>query len=230
MITTPEQYQAHLHLIQNINPPQFFPMNSLENEKLYNIDLDKRIIEAPEFLSVLEDHSSEIVYFLVDRFYDYMDLATMACLIEYVNAAGETGAYAVPFYDVQTYKTEKKMIIPWCINGQVTAAAGIVKFQVFFYSIDSYPVLDDQNQATGKYEYRYNYRLNTQIAESKVLHGMSLSSLLDIKAPEQWPGVQGEPTSNIPTNPTPEDIWLALNEKIEQLRQWKTTPTTWVIL
>jgi hypothetical protein len=34
----------------------------------------------------------------------------------------------------------------------------------------------------------------------------------------------------LPENPKPEDIWLALNEKIEQLRQWKTAPTTWVIL
>jgi hypothetical protein len=65
----------------------------------------------------LEDHSSEIIYFKIDRFYDYMDLSTTACLIEYVNAKKETGLYAVPFYDIMSFQNEDKMLIPWCING-----------------------------------------------------------------------------------------------------------------
>jgi hypothetical protein len=89
----------------------------VEHEKIYNIDLNTRKVEEPKFISVIEDHASEVIYFSVDRFFDYMDLATMTCLIEYINAKGEKGIYAVPFYDIQTLRDEGKMLLPWVING-----------------------------------------------------------------------------------------------------------------
>jgi hypothetical protein len=59
---------------------------------------------------------------------------------------------------------------------------------------------------------------------------MKLSDLLEVAAPEQWPGIEGEDKPSIPENAKPEDIWLALNQKIQQVAQWQVTPTSWTIL
>jgi hypothetical protein len=76
---------------------------------------------APTFLSVERDHNAETIYFLVNRYYGYKDLATTSCVIEYINAAGEGGFYIVPFYDVTSYQGfigedgqnyEDKMLVP----------------------------------------------------------------------------------------------------------------------
>jgi hypothetical protein len=50
---------------------------------VYDIDLDTREITAPKFLGVLKDHSSETIYFRINRFHDFMDLANVACIIQY---------------------------------------------------------------------------------------------------------------------------------------------------
>ena len=235
MITTPEQYKSNLHLIQNFHAPQFFPLNAAANEKIYEVDLNNRKIEEPPYIGVIEDHAAEVIYFAVPRFYDYMDLATMTCLIEYVNAKGEPGIYAVPFYDIHTLadkedNTKSKMIVPWVINSQITAAEGIIQFQMVFYNIKVSAVEDENGIPANKYEYAFDYLLSTQPAKTKVLLGMKLTDLLNVVAPEKWPGIEGEEAPVLPENPTPEDVWLALNQKIQQVAQWQVTPTTWITL
>jgi hypothetical protein len=42
----------------------------------------------------------------------------------------------VPFYDVETLGNEKKVIIPWCIQGAATEKEGTVKFAICFYSVN----------------------------------------------------------------------------------------------
>ena len=211
MITTPEQYKEHLHLLKDQNAPSHAILNP--DEKIYKIDLDTRTIETPEFLSVLEDHRSEVIYFEVDRFFDYMDLAQMACVIQYINAAGKAGLYAVPFYDINTLAAQDKMILPWNISGLVTEAAGTIQFSFFFYSIE-------QKFIENKYEYQYNYRLNTQVAKSKILNGFTVSSLLEKELK----------TDNLPPNNYPEiDAWAHLNERLSRVENWQTH-VYWTIL
>jgi hypothetical protein len=50
MITTAEQYNANLHLINNINPPTYATLPDANN--IYNIDVHTREIDSPKFLSV----------------------------------------------------------------------------------------------------------------------------------------------------------------------------------
>jgi hypothetical protein len=80
-----------------------------------------------------------------------------------------------------------------------------------FYNIKVNAVEDEDGVPVNKYEYAFNYLLSTQTAKTKVLFGMKLTDLLDVAAPEQWPGIEGEETPVLPENPTPEDVWLALN-------------------
>ena len=162
MITTPEEYYAQLHLIQTQNPPKLAILPTAE--KTYDINLDIREINSPKFLSIEHDHQSETIYFKIDRFYDYMDLATTACIIQYINAKGEPRIYAVPFYDITTCAEESKMLFPWCIDGGATAAAGKVEYSIRFYKLDK----------EGK---NFIYNLNTKTTSSEVLYGMNVQEL-----------------------------------------------------
>lgn len=102
MITTAEEYQKYLWQLQSNNKPVSAILLP-SDENIYEINLNTREINAPEFLSVRKDHAAETVYFLVDRFYDNMDLSQATCIIQYKNAAGEEHVFPVPFYDVTTF-------------------------------------------------------------------------------------------------------------------------------
>jgi hypothetical protein len=97
------------------------------NENVYQIDLNTREIAAPEFLSVAQDHNSEVIWFKVDRFYDDFDLYNCACLIQYTNALKEDClSYSIP--KVLDDNNHNELYIPWLIAGPATKAAGSVTF------------------------------------------------------------------------------------------------------
>lgn len=169
MITSPEDYLKHLYELQNNNFPTYQPLLPTD-ETIYEIDLNKRTVEAPKFLGVSLDHRAETIYFKFDRYYDNMDLTTTVCLIQYVNknAKNEDGtpskgrAYLVPFYDITHFKGEDKVLIPWNVGGHATSVAGPVEFAIKFY------LLNDDKQT-------YSYNLNTTIATTEVLVGMNVN-------------------------------------------------------
>ena len=168
MITTPEEYLAKWYQIQDNNLPTIALLLP-SDETIYNVDLNSRKIEAPEFLSTETDHFAETIYFKVDRYFDNMDLTKTVCIIQYendgaVNANGEPAggfAYLVPFYDITHFEEENKILIPWAIGGPATAAAGNVTFAMRFYKFNA--------EGTS-----LTYNLNTLPATSKVLHGMNV--------------------------------------------------------
>ena len=170
MITTAEQYNANLHLINNINPPTYATLPTADN--IYNIDVNTREIDAPRFLAVEKDNISETIYFIIDRYADYMDLATTSCIITYTNAAGKSRIYTVPFYDIYSYASEKKIILPWCLDIGVAEAPGEVEFAIQFFKVGE--VL---NPETNGMEKVVQYSLNTLPAKSKVLVGMTVKEL-----------------------------------------------------
>ena len=131
------------------------------DERVFNVNLESKEIDSPEFLSVEYDHNSETVYFLVDRYFDSMDLSQTACVIQYINANGEGRLYTVPFYDVETHHRDDKMLVPWCIEGEATKAAGDVTYSLRFFRVDE----------SGQY---ITFMLNTLPAVSKVLYGFNV--------------------------------------------------------
>lgn len=159
-----QDYLSHLYIIQSQNPPSLvlFP----ETKRIYDIDLDSRIINSPKFLSVSKDHKAETIYFRIDRFHGYMDLSNTTCVIQYITPDGKAHIYSVPFYDVTTERIHNKMIFPWCVDGAATSQQGTVQYSIRFYRIE------EDNQ-----EYKLIYNLNTQITEGKVLQGMQVSEL-----------------------------------------------------
>ena len=125
----------------------------------YLSKLNTRRCEAPSHLSVTDDHQAEILFFEVDRYFDKQDLASLTCVISYVNASGEYYVYAVPCMDTITKRDENKIIIPWVIDSDVTWGAGTVRFAFKFYEI---------NPATLE----YTYALSTTATTTKVLEGL----------------------------------------------------------
>lgn len=161
MQTISTEYWRNLYRIQQDHNLPSLALLIPSTENIYELNLNTRVITPPEFLSNYTDHGAEVLYFKCDRFYDYMDLANCAIVIQYKNAKGESRLYAVPFVDVATCSLENKMLIPWCVDGNVTAQAGEVTFSIRFYKID----------INGT---ELIYSLSTLPAKSKVLETMNV--------------------------------------------------------
>lgn len=136
------------------------------SQKLYEVDLSTRTISGPETLSVQSDHYAETVYFIMDRYYDHMDLAQTNCVVQYVSN-GESYIYAVPFCDITTY--EGKMIIPWTISLSATKNSGNIKYFIKFYLLEK----GDNNKAN------IIYSLNTLPANSQILTTLSQDDFIE---------------------------------------------------
>lgn len=163
MVTNPAEYAKLLAKIQDQNPPTTALLVP-RSEKLIPVDLDTRLIVAPEYLSVATDHRAETVFFVLDRFHDNVDLATMNCIIEFVSMDKngrnkKSGLFAAPFVDKDTLVKEQKIIVPWLIEGLAARQSGTVTYSLKFFQVS-----EDDNT-------KFNYVLNTQPAESKILEG-----------------------------------------------------------
>lgn len=173
MITSSEEYKQHLYIIQDTNFPKLVAADIPENEAKLIIDLNTRQVSAPEFLSVQKDHNAETLYFIVDRYYDNVDLATMSCIVQYQNASRNKSnsgyIYAVPQYYLIAPEGKQKLIFPWVIEGPATAYSGVVTFSVRFYRISG-----EYNDNIENSTLEYEYLLNTLSAKSKVLEGMDV--------------------------------------------------------
>lgn len=167
MTTDSQEYLNLLYEIQDENKPSLAVLLP-GTEKIYKVDLAARQIEAPEYLSVQDDHRSEVVYFRCPRYFDTIDLSQLVCIVQYINAAGEGRVYAVPYYDVDTLSDTNEMLFPWAIEGEATKAAGDVQYSIRFFLLE-------KNVINKK----LLYNLSTVAATSKVLVGIDVD-------PKDW--------------------------------------------
>lgn len=154
-------YKNLLAKIKNAAIQTTTTVNMPSDKQFYEIDLSSRTINGPATISVQGEHYAETVYFLVDRFYDNMDLAQTNCVVNYV-IGDNSYVYAVPFCDVRSY--DGKIIIPWTISMSATQESGTIRYFVRFYLLDN-----DENEE----EPEYIYSLNTQPASSRILTTLS---------------------------------------------------------
>lgn len=180
MIVSSAEYLAALHQIQDKNRPHqliYIP----KDKPIYEVNLNERSVAAPDVLSVEYDHNSSSVFFIVDRFYENIDLSTMTCIIQYKNANPNTKnsgyIYAVPFYDITTFSQQDKMVFSWDIEGPATAYKGKVEFSIKFYRTSKNIIVNNENETEEVIA--YDYILNTMPAFSKVLEGMNIYEASD---------------------------------------------------
>ena len=156
MITGSAEYKAYLATMANsYNPPNIL-IRIPASEPIYKIDLSSRVIEAPKMLGVEADHEAELIYFMVDRYFDSVDLAQCVCAIQFRNAHQEEYMYIVPAYD--TLSSPGKLIFAWNIQSPVTKYGGNVEFSFKFFKID---------KTSGE----LLYELNTLVCRTRVLVG-----------------------------------------------------------
>lgn len=162
--TTQYEYFANLDILQNVNQPSYALLPAAE--KIYDIDVEDRLINNRNITLVEKDHKSKTLYFSIDRYVDYMDLAQTKCIIQY-NTTDEEGKvrtrfYPVPFYDVYTKVEEGKIIFPWNLDYNVTKTAGSVPFNIRFFKVGTR--ITEDNAA----EHILTYNLNIQPSWVKV--------------------------------------------------------------
>lgn len=129
------------------------------DEQVYNINLNTREVETPEYLSILEDHNAEVIWFKADRFYDDVDLFGATCWIQYKNADGESYV-TVTLPKVIAESDHDKLYIPWPITNSVAKATGNVSFSFKFFKIGE--------------DKRVYFSLHTKPAVSKILLGLDV--------------------------------------------------------
>lgn len=156
MITGSEEYKLFLASIANSYNPPTMRMRVPTDEPVYKIDLNSRVVQAPDKLGVEADHEADLIYFEMDRFFDSVDLSTCIGMVQFRNAKKEEYYYVIPYYDVDSIRG--KIIFAWDIQSPVTKYGGVVEFSFKFFRV---------SPASGE----LLYELNTMVAKSRVLVG-----------------------------------------------------------
>lgn len=166
----PKSYEDLLTELQNNTKSPLLIHLTPQEHQIHEIDLETRTINVPQFLSVRFDHNAEVICFKCPRYFEGVDLADMICVIQYINAEGDSGLYWVPYYDIdhpdideETGVSTPTLLIPWAIGGLATIAAGKVQFSVRFYRIE---------EETKK----FLFNLSTKPAVGEILFGLDLPS------------------------------------------------------
>lgn len=114
-------------------------------EEPFKIDLNTRNIEIPQSFakcaSVQSDQLAETIIFVVDRYFDYMDLANTHIYVQWTIPENKktgvqeyNGATQIEMIDLET--ESGKIKFAWPLNDQITAVPGSVKFSVRFFRLD----------------------------------------------------------------------------------------------
>ena len=127
------------------------------DEPLFEIDANSRKITVPaEFrangISVQKDHLAEVVFFRIERYFDYTDLSTCNIVINWKmgNQEGKTTRF-IKFEKVFTIDETKAscIVFGWPVNNVVTNKSGPLTFAVEFFKTDG-------PEGTGNVIYRFN--------------------------------------------------------------------------
>ena len=161
MITSQQDYEKALAKIQAehnfpivasfIDKVDGFKDGEKDPLSVYSIDLNTRQIDAPEYLSVENDHQAETIYFKINRYFGHIDLSNMVFMIQYKNARLECYNYLVPYIDI-AYENGY-IYFPWCIESPATRFAGKVTYalKIFYVNPNSGRLVFELNTlpATG---------------------------------------------------------------------------------
>lgn len=156
-ITTLEEYYNWLPLLKSEgDKPTIFTKLPLD-EPYFTINAETRAINIPaDFkkngIAVQGDDLAEVVYFMIDRYFDAVDLNNTEIFIEWETPKGKDGvatkSISEPYLkiiDDENYRG--KLIFGWAISNAITANAGVLKFSVRFI---------DRDESSKKIEYMFN--------------------------------------------------------------------------
>lgn len=135
-ITSLNEYFYNLpNLIAN---PNFKPKYVIlpVDEPMFEINANTREIKIPDAFktgaSVQGDESAEIIYFVIDRYHEAIDLNNQKIYIEWTTS-DSYGASEEVFRDIES--KPNYIIFGWALEKEITKNAGPVNFAIRFYTI-----------------------------------------------------------------------------------------------
>lgn len=145
------------------------------DEEPFNINLNTRTITVPQSFSkcasVQSDQLAETIIFVVDRYFDYMDLANTQIFVQWTipenkktGFPGYNGATHIEMIDRES--EPGKLKFAWPLNDKITKVPGAVKFSVRFFRTE------------GPNGEKLLYSLNT--TEAEIIIKEALQPNLDI--------------------------------------------------
>ena len=135
-ISTLNDYFCNIIELSGINPQYVvLPLD----EEIFEINANARTITVPASfkkngVGVQGDHTAETVHFVIDRYFDSIDLAAddIFIAIQYEGPNKDIhGLDPAVFKDVVTL--QNKIIFGWVIDDKITAVPGAIKFAVHFF-------------------------------------------------------------------------------------------------
>ena len=127
--TSLDGYFAHMGDLISINP-SFALIPS--DEQPCVINANERTITLPKTFAtcggVVGDTMCEIVTFIIDRYFDYVDLATTNICIQWSTPDKKEGISHISLIDLDT--EPGKIRFGWPLTSELTAAAGNIEFSV----------------------------------------------------------------------------------------------------
>ena len=137
------------------------------DEPHFEIDANTRAIRIPdEFkkhgLAVQGDEFAEVVYFMVDRFFDAMDLNNCDIFIQWETPKRNDGhptKGVSPVFIRDIESKPGKLIFGWNISEEITKFSGNLKFSVKFFQVKETTVKDAHGES--KVVQNVVYSLNT---------------------------------------------------------------------
>lgn len=201
-ITTLEEYYSWLYVLKQLGTNSsitnvigdYYWMKFIQlplDEPHFKIDANNRSITIPNSfksngIGVQGDHMAEVVFFEIDRFYDYMDLDQCEIYIQWETPGSKTDegmkvsevCYKKAYVDTNetTGVQTDKLVFAWAISDALTQNAGNLKFSVRFFK---WKDGTDITSATRGLEYSYS----TLTATAKIQQGMNFD--LTVLRPEQ---------------------------------------------
>lgn len=204
-------YFAHMSDLIAIEPSYVLIPS---DEEPFVIDANARTISIPAAFNkcagVVGDDMCEIITFTIDRYFDYVDLATANICIQW-EANGHKGISHISLLDLGT--VPGKIRFGWPLTKELTGAPGAVKFAVRFFI---------KNKDTDKYVYLLNTLTTT----------INIKDSLNIEKPE----IEEETVHDLfgqfvqntinPTYPTPAPVYFDKDIGIQLPEQEKVAETT----
>ena len=174
-ITTLEEYFSWLKTLGAIN--RKYTVLPLDKDKYFSINANTRAITIPaDFkkngVAVQSDDLAEVLYFKIDRYFDYMDLNNTDIFIQWETPKGPDGKTVKsvsPAYirDIESHPGE--LVFGWALSDMITPYAGQLKFSVRFFQWEN-----PENAATEEGEKVLAYSLSTLVATVDIKPSINL--------------------------------------------------------
>lgn len=139
-ITTLEEYFSWLKTLTDHSKDRKYTVLPL-GEEVFDINANTRAITVPvnykkNGVGVQGDDLAEVLYFRIDRYFDYMDFNNTDIFIQWETPKAKDGTVTKrvsPAYIRDIESEPGKLIFGWALSDDITAQAGALKFSVRFF-------------------------------------------------------------------------------------------------